>query len=170
MATELVKVCDFCATEDDTRTPNAETVAVTVGGVPYEVDVCERHRKPIDELGTWLAEHARKVTASVQGAPSLPYVCEVCGRGFSRPQGLTMHRMHSHADEAAPAEPEPKPVAAPKAPAPSPRPVRVLAGGRVECPMCHHTYKNRASLGVHAHAQHGTSLGALEGNPRKPRN
>ena len=34
---------------------------------------------------------------------------------------------------------------------------------RVECPACHKSYKNRASLGSHARQDHGLTLGQLEG-------
>lgn len=108
MATQILTrvLCDFCAA-DDTETPDAETMLVSINGHRWEIDVCKDHGQPLQELADTLAEHGRKVPMRAATLPD--------------------------------------------------------TDGRVECPDCHKSFKNRSSLGSHSRQWHDKTLGQLEG-------
>lgn len=107
MAQDIIvrTLCDICLSDDEER-HDAKPYQVAIGGVLMDIDLCDVHGKPLDDM----AEHARPVKASRKRKPAAAAApagdasaaavlgCDVpgCGRAFPTAQGLSMHRYRAH--------------------------------------------------------------------------
>jgi hypothetical protein len=103
MARELViqAWCDRCA-GDDKRTPATLSRTITFDHKEaLEVDLCDEHRQPVDELLQLLETYGRKPAPAREPrvpkstAPKGVFNC-ACGKTFDTTQGLNLHRVRSH--------------------------------------------------------------------------
>lgn len=78
--------CDPCLAEDEHNEGRPYPLA---GG--YVVDVCEVHRKPLDDI----TAHARR--AETPDVPGL--ACPTCGKVYRSERGLRKHRTQQHGDD-----------------------------------------------------------------------
>jgi hypothetical protein len=104
MARELViqAWCDRCATDEGKQIPATLSRTITLDHQEaLEVDLCDEHRQPVDELLQLLETCGRKPApvreprAPGNTAPKGVFNC-ACGKTFDTAQGIAMHRMRTH--------------------------------------------------------------------------
>lgn len=141
MSQRIVTECDECLTLGETS--DARTVAVRALSVEVEVDLCDRHVKPLVEVLERLAELGRP-----PGMAGPSTKCPRCLRTFATPQALGRHTRKEHGEtvhEARKATP--------------PRRVEV---DTIACPECNRTdFASTQGLAVHRRRKH-----AVEGSSR----
>jgi uncharacterized C2H2 Zn-finger protein len=138
MSQRIVTECDECATLGETR--EAVTVEVRALGIEVDIDLCDVHVKPLNELVGRLAELGRKPSE----AGVLQATCPRCGRRFASPQALGRHAKNEHGEKVS--------ALRSKAPAPAAEPATRDA---FACPECGRGFGKAQGMAVHRRRSHG---------------
>lgn len=122
--------CDPCLADDEHNEGKPYPLA---NG--YVVDVCDVHRKPLDEI----AAHARRDTSATGAGTG--YTCPDCGKVYQSERGVRKHRSQQHAGSMG----EDDEPAALFGGAPIPPP----------CSECGRTFGSNQGLAMHRYRAHG---------------
>lgn len=128
MAQRIVTECDECMTTEERRA--ARTYRLQALGVAVELDLCEEHVKPLQDLVEHYDNLGRRVAETVKRAP---VVCPHCGKALKTPDSLAKHIKRVHPEHA---------------------PARTSSGSHT-CPECGQTFDTPQGRGAHRNRAHG---------------